>query len=112
MCFVLQDFYMQGVLIHIANGPPLYPKCVFCRSHATSPKIMGKGHGQIHGKRQTQRQLYDSGSSSPGAVVFSSGSGPGPGGMPAAVSDMRIDINNGHSYYMTVACRRRRRFFL
>ena len=23
MCFVLQDFYMQGVLIHITNGPPL-----------------------------------------------------------------------------------------
>ena len=46
-----------GMLIPNTNGPPpLYSGCVFCRTHATSPKIIGKGHGQIHGHRQTQRQ--------------------------------------------------------
>ena len=49
-----------------------------------------------------------------GRLFFLVDLGPAPGAcrLPAAVSDMRIDINNGHSYYMTVACRRRRRFFL
>ena len=87
-----------GMLIPNTNGqPPLYPGWVFCKTHTTSPKVIGKGLGQKkymdidkHSTVAIWERLVVA-----GAVFFLVHLGPG-----APFSGMRIEINTWYSCYL------------